>query len=55
MVRLNHLDTGRNWWPLLVILIQSAPVRRGLAKTQKVVDKVLGGLLIGLGIKVALG
>lgn len=43
------------WWPLLVILIQSAPVRRGLAKTQKVVDKVLGGLLIGLGIKVALG
>lgn len=42
------------WWPLLVILIQSAPVRRGLAKTQKVVDKLLGGLLIGLGIKVAL-
>lgn len=42
------------WWPLLVILIQSAPVRRGLAKVQKVVDKLLGGLLIGLGIKVAL-
>lgn len=42
------------WWPLLVILIQSAPVRRGLAKSQKVVDKLLGGLLIGLGIKVAL-
>ena len=42
------------WWPLLVILIQSAPVRRGLTRAQKVVDKVLGGLLIGLGIKVAL-
>lgn len=42
------------WWPLLVILIQSVPVRRGLAKVQKVVDKLLGGLLIGLGIKVAL-
>ncbi|ANI30887.1 lysine transporter LysE [Yersinia entomophaga] len=42
------------WWPILVILIQSAPVRRGLAKAQKLVDKVLGGLLIGLGIKVAL-
>ncbi len=42
------------WWPLLVILIQSAPVRRCLAKAQKVVDKLLGGLLIGLGIKVAL-
>ncbi|CNE71595.1 LysE family translocator [Yersinia nurmii] len=42
------------WWPILVILIQSAPVRRALAKAQKLVDKVLGGLLIGLGIKVAL-
>ncbi|QBH96281.1 LysE family translocator [Limnobaculum zhutongyuii] len=43
------------WWPLLVVLIQSAPVRRGLAKVQSVVDKVLGVVLIGLGIKVALG
>ena len=42
------------WWPLLVILIQSAPVRRGLAKAQRVIDKVLGGVLIALGIKVAL-
>lgn len=43
------------WWPLLVVLIQSAPVRRGLAKVQKLVDKLLGGVLIALGIKVALG
>ncbi len=43
------------WWPLLVILIQSGPVRRGLAKAQKGVDKLLGGILIALGIKVALG
>ncbi|PQQ27089.1 LysE family transporter [Photorhabdus hindustanensis] len=43
------------YWPLLVILIQSAPVRRGLAKTQKVIDKLLGIVLIGLGVKVALG
>lgn len=42
------------WWPLLVVLIQSAPVRRGLAKAQKVIDKLLGGVLIALGIKVAL-
>ena len=42
------------WWPMLVVLIQSAPVRRGLAKAQKVIDKMLGGLLIALGIKVAL-
>lgn len=43
------------WWPLLVILIQSGPVRRGLAKAQKLIDKLLGGVLIALGIKVALG
>ncbi|MBK5073057.1 LysE family translocator [Budviciaceae bacterium CWB-B4] len=43
------------WWPLLIVLIQSAPVRRGLAKVQSMVDKVLGVVLIGLGIKVALG
>ena len=42
------------WWPVLVFLIQSGPVRRGLGKTQKVVDKLLGGMLIALGIKVAL-
>lgn len=42
------------WWPSLVILIQSAPVRRGLAKAQKLIDKLLGGVLIALGIKVAL-
>ena len=42
------------WWPSLAMLIQSAPVRRGLAKAQKIIDKLLGGVLIGLGIKVAL-
>lgn len=42
------------WWPLLVLLIQSEPVRKGLAKAQKVVDKLLGGVLIALGVKVAL-
>lgn len=42
------------WWPMLVILIQSGPVRRGLAKAQKLIDKLLGGVLIALGIKVAL-
>ncbi|TKI08928.1 LysE family translocator [Martelella alba] len=42
------------WWPLLVVLIQSGPVRRGLSRAQKVVDKLLGSVLIVLGIKVAL-
>ncbi len=42
------------WWPLLVMLRQSGPVRRGLTKAQREVDKLLGGVLIALGIKVAL-
>ncbi|WP_317467399.1 LysE family transporter [Cronobacter sakazakii] len=42
------------WWPLLVLLIQSQPVRRGLTKAQKVIDKLLGGMLLALGIKMAL-
>ncbi|WP_105587516.1 LysE family transporter [Cronobacter sakazakii] len=42
------------WWPLLVLLIQSQPVRRGLTKAQKVIDKLLGGMLLALGIRVAL-
>lgn len=42
------------YWPLLVLLIQSAPVRKVLNKIQKSIDKVLGVVLIGLGIKVAL-
>ncbi|PWC15908.1 lysine transporter LysE [Brenneria roseae subsp. americana] len=43
------------WWPLLVIIFQSGPVRQVLAKIQKLVDKLLGTVLIALGIKVALG
>lgn len=42
------------WWPLLVMLFQSAPVRRGLERAQKVVDRLLGAVLIAMGIKVAL-
>ncbi|NUU66166.1 LysE family transporter [Enterobacteriaceae bacterium BIT-l23] len=42
------------WWPLLVLLIQSEPVRKGLARAQKIVDRLLGGVLLALGIKVAL-
>ncbi|HBV39529.1 MAG TPA: lysine transporter LysE [Erwinia sp.] len=42
------------WWPTLVILIQSPPVRRGLARAQKLIDRLLGTVLIAFGIKVAL-
>lgn len=42
------------WWPLLVVLIQSEPVRRVLTRAQKIIDKLLGGMLLALGIKVAL-
>lgn len=48
------LGLSMMWWPALVLLIQSGPMRRGLEKTQKIVDKLLGGVLIALGIKVAL-
>lgn len=43
------------WWPLLVLLFQSGPVRRARVKAQKRVDKLLGTVLIALDIKVALG
>ncbi len=55
MVRLNHLDTGRN---LVAFAGDPDPKRAStpwFSQNTKVVDKVLGGLLIGLGIKVALG
>lgn len=42
------------YWPSLVLLIQSAPVRRGLARIQKYIDKVLGIVLIGFGVRVAM-
>ncbi|TJZ79102.1 LysE family transporter [Chitiniphilus eburneus] len=45
---------GVIWWPLLVFIIQHAAVRRGLARAQTAIDKVLGGVLVALGVKVAL-
>ena len=42
------------WWPLLVFLIQRPVVQRGLSRVQKAVDKLLGGVLVALGVKVAL-
>ncbi|RWR00567.1 lysine transporter LysE [[Pantoea] beijingensis] len=48
------LSLSAIWWPALVFLIQSGPVRRGLSRAQKLIDKLLGGVLIALGIKVAL-
>ncbi|HAZ54514.1 MAG TPA: lysine transporter LysE, partial [Franconibacter helveticus] len=36
------------------VLIQSDPVRRALTRAQKIIDKLLGGMLLALGIKVAL-
>lgn len=37
-----------------MLIIQSAPVRRGLARIQKYIDKVLGVVLIGFGVRVAM-
>ncbi len=45
---------GIVYWPLLVLLIQQAWVLRALRRVQHTVDRVLGGVLLALGIKVAL-
>jgi len=42
------------WWPLLIMIIQSPAAQRTLTKIQHIIDKVLGGFLILLGLKVAL-
>lgn len=42
------------YWPILVYLIQHAAVKRCLNSIQNQVDKLLGGVLILFGIKVAL-
>lgn len=43
------------WWPVVVTVFQSALVQRRYFKIQFIVDKLLGIILIVLGIKVALG
>lgn len=43
------------WWPCVVIVFQSEIVQRRYFKIQCIVDKLLGVILIALGIKVALG
>ncbi|GAA5784127.1 LysE family transporter [Chitiniphilus shinanonensis] len=45
---------GVIWWPLLVFIVQSRAVRVTLARAQRLIDKVLGGVLVALGVKVAL-
>ncbi|WP_392561354.1 LysE family translocator [Orbus sturtevantii] len=43
------------WWPMVVIIFQSQLVQRRYAKIQFIIDKLLGVILIVLGVKVALG
>lgn len=43
------------WWPLVVFIFQSSAIQRRYFKLQLVIDKLLGIILIALGIKVALG
>ncbi|WP_434777100.1 LysE family translocator [Neisseria sp. Ec49-e6-T10] len=42
------------WWPLLITIIQSHSVQTALNKVHKVLDKLLGTVLVALGLKVAL-
>ncbi|PXZ04732.1 LysE family transporter [Gilliamella apicola] len=43
------------WWPLVVFIFQTQVVQRRYFKLQAVIDKLLGVILIVLGVKVALG
>ncbi|XKM13623.1 LysE family translocator [Orbaceae bacterium ac157xtp] len=43
------------WWPVVVIIFQSPMAQRFYSKMQFFVDKLLGLILIALGVKVALG
>ncbi len=45
---------GVIWWPLLVHLVQHPKVQNIFNKAQSPIDKLLGGLLIALGIKVGI-
>lgn len=43
------------WWPIVMIIFQSLIVQRSYYKIQFMIDKLLGIILIGLGISVAIG
>lgn len=43
------------WWPFVVFIFQTQSVQRRYFKLQFIIDKLLGIILITLGIKVALG
>lgn len=43
------------WWPFVVFIFQTQTVQRRYFKIQFIIDKLLGVILIMLGIKVALG
>ncbi len=45
---------GVIYWPLVVLAIQHPAVTRTLSRAQRGIDRVLGGVLVALGIKVAL-
>ncbi|MCO6560419.1 MAG: LysE family transporter [Gilliamella sp.] len=46
---------GVFWWPFVVFIFQRKSVQRRYFKIQFIIDKLLGCILITLGIKVALG
>lgn len=43
------------WWPFVVFIFQTRSVQRCYGKIQFIIDKILGIIIIALGIKVALG
>ena len=54
---MGELERRPNAWaltPLVVLAIQHPAVTRTLSRAQRGIDRVLGGVLVALGIKVAL-
>ncbi len=45
---------GIVYWSLLVLFVQHPIVQRGIASSGKAIDKIFGGILIALGLRVAL-
>lgn len=43
------------WWPLVVFIFQTQAIQRRYFKIQFIIDKLLGVILITLGVKVAFG
>jgi threonine/homoserine/homoserine lactone efflux protein len=43
------------WWICVVLFFSLAPVRRGYERIRPVADVVMGLMLVGIGVRLAVG